>query len=184
MSADLAECFPELARDLGPENLAILRKACTKLDMPAGRKIIRDRMPVDALYLILEGSVGITVEESGRSISLGQLGAGEWLGEVSVLSGEFLASSTVTALTDVTLLRLKHQAFDDIILHNEKIASALLTQLVGMLADRLRSAGQTANQPVTITSSAASDEAPVAAPMPAGGQGGRNWLQSFFGKGT
>lgn len=179
MSADLAERFPALARDLGPENLAVLRKACTKLEMPAGRKIIRDRMPVDALYLILEGRVGISVEEGGRSISLGELGPGEWLGEVSVLSGEFLASSTVTALTDVSLLRLKHQAFDDLLLRNEKIASAMLTQLVGMLADRLRSAGHTANQPVTITSTV--DEAPAA--QPAAGQG-RNWLQSFFGKGT
>jgi CRP-like cAMP-binding protein len=183
MTADLADRFPELARDLGPENLAVLRKACTKLDMPAGRKVIRDRMPVDSLYLILEGKVGISVEESGRSISLGQLGPGEWLGEVSVLSGEFLASSTVTAVTDITLLRLKHQAFDDLILRNEQIASAMLTQLVGMLADRLRSAGQTANQQITVSSghSTGADEAP---PPPPGSGQGRNWLQSFFGKGT
>ena len=179
MTADLAERFPALARDLGPENLAILRKACTQLDMPAGRKIIRDRMPVDSLYLILEGKVGISVEESGRSISLGELGPGEWLGEVSVLSGEFLASSTVTALTTVTLLRLKHQAFDELMMRNDRISTAMLTQLVGMLADRLRSAGQMANQPVTITDNA--DEPSVI--PPAGGQG-RNWLQSFFGKST
>src|SRR3954468_23854627 len=134
MTAELADRFPGLARDLGPDNVAMLRKACTQLEMPAGRKIIRDRMPVDSLYLILEGHVGVSVEEGGRAISLGNLGPGEWLGEVSVLSGEFLASSTVTALTPVVLLRLKHQAFDDLILRNDRIATGMLNQLVGMLA--------------------------------------------------
>src|SRR3954468_10589133 len=90
MTAELADRFPGLARDLGPDNVAMLRKACTQLEVPAGRTIIRDRTPVDSLYLILEGQAGASVEESGRAISLGSLGPGEWLGEVSVLSGEFL----------------------------------------------------------------------------------------------
>ena len=175
MAADLAERFPALARDLGPDNLAILLKACTTLEVPAGRKIIRDRMTVDSLYFILEGQVSISVEEGGRSISLGRLGPGQWLGEVSVLSGELLASSTVTAETNVQLLRLKHQAFEELITRNEKISNAMLTQLVGMLADRLRNASVTANQPITIQK--ISDQ-----PIPPAEGKGRNWLQSFFGK--
>src|SRR5689334_9175685 len=89
-----ADRFPALAAALGPQNLAVLTRAMTMVELPAGRRIIRDRMPVDSLYFVLEGRVSILIEEGGRAITLGELGPGEWLGEVSVLSGEMLASST------------------------------------------------------------------------------------------
>ena len=104
-----ADRFPKLAAALGPQNLAVLTRAMTLLELSAGRRIIRDRMPVDSLYFILEGEVSILLEENGRSISLGRLGPGEWLGEVSVLSGEMVASSTVRSETTVRLARLKHR---------------------------------------------------------------------------
>ena len=64
-----ADRFPALANALGPQNLAVLTRAMTTLELPAGRRVIRDRMPVDSLYFILEGEVSILVEESGGSIS-------------------------------------------------------------------------------------------------------------------
>ncbi|MDB5811121.1 MAG: hypothetical protein JWN94_3243 [Betaproteobacteria bacterium] len=178
MIAELATRFPALADELGPANLATLLEATTVLELPAGRKVIRDRMPVDSLYLILDGRVKISVEEYGQSITLGQLGPGEWLGEVSVLSGETLASSTVTAETPIKFLRLRHQAFEELIATNEEIAGVLLRQLVLMLADRLRKSGSTLNQPVTINAvndSAESGSGQDRAPA-------RNWLEAFFSR--
>jgi CRP-like cAMP-binding protein len=176
MTYGFADRFPELSRDLGPENASTLLKSTTSLEIPAGRPIIRDRMPVDSLYLILEGEVSIMVEEGGRAIPLGRLGPGQWLGEVSVLSGELLASSTVTAETPVKLLRLKHQAFDDLLQRNPHIASALLKQLVDMLADRLRTSPTSAGEGIRIQQIAERDS-----PQARDGKG-KNWLQSFFSK--
>jgi CRP-like cAMP-binding protein len=173
-----ADRFPRLAAALGPQNLALLTRAMTLLELPAGRRIIRDSMPVDSLYFILDGEVSILLEEGGRSISLGRLGAGEWLGEVSVLSGEMLASSTVRSETAVKLARLKHQAFEELITRNEAIASALLRELVSMLATRLRASNEVSRRPIEIES--VGDSFAVTQPIPSGA--GRNWLASFFGR--
>lgn len=175
MAAELSERFPELARELGPDRLQVLRHACTALTVPAGRPIIRDRMAVDSLYLILEGTVTVSVEEGGRSIEIGRLGPGQWLGEVSVLSGEMLASSTVSAETPVSLLRLKHLAFEGLLAKQNLIGSAIVKQLVLMLADRLRAASKIAAQPVTVKDA-------TAQPSPATTGRSQSWLQTFFGK--
>jgi CRP-like cAMP-binding protein len=175
--AEFSARFPALADELGTENLGKLLDATTSLELPAHRAVIRDRMPVDSLYMILDGRVSISVEADRRAIKLGELGAGEWLGEVSVLSGELLASSTVTTLTPVKFLRLRHEKFEDLIWKNEEISSVLLRQLVLMLADRLRKSGATLNQPPPIETVAEGAGGPAA---PGGGKG-RNWLESFFG---
>ena len=129
--------FPELSLELGPDNLRQLLNSMSVLELPAYRKMIRDRMPVDSLYFLVDGEVSISVEENESQISLGELGPGQWLGEVSVLSGEMLASSTVTTLTPVKLLRLKHQAFEDIMNRYPAISGVLLKHLTEMLTDRL-----------------------------------------------
>ncbi len=115
-------------------------------ELPAGRRIIRDRMPVDSLYMILNGQVSISVEEGGQSINLGQLGPGEWLGEVSVLSGELLASSTVTTVVATRFLRLRHQAFENLISTDQEMGAVLLKHLVDMLASRFRASGESLSQ--------------------------------------
>ncbi len=176
--AEFSTRFSALADELGQANLMKLLEATTSLELPTGRKVIRDRMPVDSLYMILDGKVSISVEASGRSIKLGELGAGEWLGEVSVLSGELLASSTVTTDTPVKFLRLRHEKFEELILKHEETASVLLRQLVLMLADRLRKSGATLKQPPRIeTITETADAAPAATEGKS-----RNWLESFFGK--
>jgi len=168
--------FAVLSEELGAPNVRKVLSSASLLELPAGRDIIRDRMPVDSLYFILGGEADISVEESGRLIALGKVKAGEMLGEVSVLSGEMLASSTVTSTTPVRLLRLRHQAFEELIHSDRKIAKVLLRHLVDMLAHRLRTSTSVASAPVQV--SAAGAPRPQA-PAPAGG---RNWLSAFFGR--
>jgi CRP-like cAMP-binding protein len=179
MIAEFRQRFPTLAQDLGPANTEILVRSTTPLELPAGRKIIRDRMPVDSLFLILSGEVSITVEEGGKAIQLGSVGAGQWLGEVSVLSGDLLASSTVTSSLPVKLLRLRHEKFEQLISSNYAIASVLLRQLVVMLADRLRLSVRSFG---AVTASAERDgQEPDPAFDPTRTEG-RNWIRSFFHK--
>ena len=178
LTSEFAARFPALASELGPGNLATLLSATTSVELPANRKVIRDRMPVDSLYLILDGRVSISVEAHRRAIKLGELGPGEWLGEVSVLSGELLASSTVTTETPSRFLRLRHEKFEELIWGNAEVSSVLLRQLVLMLADRLRKSGATLMQPPPVETVTADAGDGVS-----GSQGGkgRNWLESFFG---
>lgn len=175
MKEEFEKQFSQWARALGPQNVERLLAVTSKLDLPANRVIIRDRMPVDSLYLILDGEVSISVEENRKAINLGVVGPGQVLGEVSVLSGEEQASSTVTSRTPVRMLRLRHQALGDLIAENQVIASVLLQHFVDMLADRLRASAQSfadLKEGRLPPSTGEHDARPAAS--------GKNWLKSFF----
>lgn len=175
MKEEFEKQFSQWAKALGPQNVERLLAVTSRLDLPANRVIIRDRMPVDSLYLILSGEVSISVEENRKSINLGVIGPGQVLGEVSVLSGEQQASSTVTSRTPVRMLRLRHQALEDLIAENQVIAGVLLQHFIDMLADRLRAS----------VKSFADLKAGHRPPAPgedesAPAASGKNWLKSFF----
>lgn len=176
IKAEFERRFADWSRALGPRNVDALLGATSVLELPANRVIIRDRMPVDSLYLVLDGEVAITVEENGKSIKLGTVGPGQVLGEVSVLSGEHAASSTVTSLTPVKLLRLRHQAFEELIATNYEIASVLLRHFVDMLAERLRASAKSFTELKSgegpPPSAPAYDDTPTVR--------GKNWIKSFF----
>ena len=140
--------FPAVAAELGPDNVARLLDACVVVDLPEGRQLFRDRMPVESLYLVLEGELVATVEDSSKNrksdtLKVGHIRPGDWLGEVAVLSGEMLASSTVTTLTHCRALKIHYQDFERLVLHDEEISHVLLGQLVDLLASRLRASTAT-----------------------------------------
>jgi CRP-like cAMP-binding protein len=67
IAAEFQRRFPAVSAELGPDNLARLLNACTVVDLPARRKVFRDRMPVDSLYLVLEGEMLASVEDGSRT---------------------------------------------------------------------------------------------------------------------
>ena len=139
--------FPAVAEELGPDNVARLLDACVVVDLPEGRQLFRDRMPVESLYLVLEGELVATVEDGSKNrkaqLKVGHVRPGDWLGEIAVLSGEMLASSTVTTLTRCRALKMHYQDFERLVLHDEEISHVLLGQLVDLLASRLRASTAT-----------------------------------------
>lgn len=137
-SDDFNEHFATLSQELGPVHTATFLQSLTTLELPAGRKLIRHRMPVDSTYFIIAGSVSVSVEDDNNSTFLGSLGPGQWLGEVSALSGELMASATITTQTPTRVLRMRHEVLENLITTNEDLANVLLPYLVLMLSDRLR----------------------------------------------
>jgi len=136
-SATFKALFPEFVKRLSPQGLAKLLKNCTVADFKAGREIVRDRMPTDAMYFLLSGDAAIFVEQGDKTINLGTIRAGQLLGEVSILSRQMIASSTVQAISDVSALRLKHQPLESL-LTAEDTGPALLELLSETMATRLR----------------------------------------------
>lgn len=130
--------FPQLARDLGSAVEQLLDGASLQ-SFPAGRKLIRDRMPVECIYFVLEGRLSVSIEDDGKSRKLAEVGPGEWLGEISVLSGEMIASATVTTETPCRLLKVHHLTLQRLISENETVARVLLDALIALMAQRLRS---------------------------------------------
>jgi len=130
--------FPQLASELGRGNIEQLLDGATIQDFPAGRKLIRDRMPVECIYFVLSGSLSAYIEEGGKSRKVGDVGRGQWLGEISVLSGEMVASATVVSNTPCSLLKVHHLTLQRLISENETVAKALLDALIALMAERLR----------------------------------------------
>jgi CRP-like cAMP-binding protein len=85
-----------------------------------------------------------SVEDGSRTLELGHVKPGDWLGEVAVLSGEMLASSTVSTLTRCRALKMHARDFEDLVIHDPDISHVLLGQLVDLLAERLRESNASA----------------------------------------
>lgn len=139
--AEFETRFPDIAQELGKPNLEILLDGASVQEIPSGRIVIRDRMPVDFLYFVLDGTLSASIEDGKKSMRLGTIKPGEWMGEISVLSGELLASATVTTETPCKLLRVHHLTFAKLITENETVAQVLLQHFINLMAKRFRASG-------------------------------------------
>ncbi|MBS0307663.1 MAG: cyclic nucleotide-binding domain-containing protein [Proteobacteria bacterium] len=138
IAAEFTRRFSHLAEKLGPDHLNLLLDGASVQEVPAGRAVIRDRMPVDFLYFVLDGSLGVYIENADKSQRIATVQPGEWLGEISVLSGEMLASATITPDSVSKLMKIHHLTFEKLIAEDEVVAKALLEDLIGLMAKRLR----------------------------------------------
>ncbi|OGB27462.1 MAG: hypothetical protein A3I66_06135 [Burkholderiales bacterium RIFCSPLOWO2_02_FULL_57_36] len=130
--------FPKIAEELGRHNLEMLLDGASVLEIPAGRTLIRDRMPVDFLYFVLDGTLSGYIEEAGKSKRLDTIKPGEWMGEISVLSGEHIASATIITDTPCKLVKVHHITFEKLIAENEAVAKVLLGHFIALMAKRFR----------------------------------------------
>jgi CRP-like cAMP-binding protein len=101
-------------------------------------------MPVDFIYFVLDGSLAVSIEVEKQSKYLASIKAGEWMGEMSVLSGEFIASATITTETPCKLMRMHHLSFEKLITENETVAQVLLQHFINLMAKRFRASNQAA----------------------------------------
>lgn len=138
VAAEFTRRFPHIAEKLGPSHLAMLLDGASALEVPVGRAVIRDRMPVDFLYFVLDGNLGVYIEDGDKSQRIATVQPGEWLGEISVLSGDLLASATIIPDTACKLVKIHHITFENLIAENEVVAKVLLEDLIALMAKRLR----------------------------------------------
>lgn len=114
-------------------NLARLIPHLERLEFPAGTAIFRQGDPGDCLYIIVQGTarVFLTSKVTGER-PLALLSAGECIGEIALLTGE-PRSANVEAMTDLIVLRLLKNRFDDLM----KEHHALALYFAGQMASRL-----------------------------------------------
>lgn len=103
--AELAAAFP-LFSGLSPEQREVLVLHFKPHSAAPGERIIRAGDPADALYLISEGEVEVTI--GGRRVNT--RGAGEFFGEMALLSGN-RRTADVTALDYSRFARLSGRDF-------------------------------------------------------------------------
>jgi CPA2 family monovalent cation:H+ antiporter-2 len=121
---ELAEAFPLFA-GLTPEQREVLILHFQPYTATPGERIIRAGDPADALYLVVQGEVEVTM--GGRKVTTRK--AGEFFGEMALLSGD-RRTADVTALDYSRFARLSRRdfhkflnRFPDIRDHIERLAA-------------------------------------------------------------
>ena len=105
-------------QDISLEDLANIAVRMHLQVVPERQVIIRQGEPGDYMYFIVHGVVRVSREEHGVSRDLATLMAGEFFGEMALLSDRQPRNATVTAVTQCTLYKL----------HRDDLGVAMATQ--------------------------------------------------------
>ena len=110
--AQLADVLSNLFGALDAVALRELEAALEWQHLTVGEVLFRSGDPGDALYIVINGRLSVTVTEARGSTSVvGQVRRGETVGEVGLLTGA-PRSAGATAVRDTDVVRLSQAAFE------------------------------------------------------------------------
>lgn len=116
--------------ELEPGLFASLQPRLTTLELAGGTVLMREGEPSDALYLVLSGRL---VASRGADAVLGEIGRGEPIGEMGVITGA-PRTATVRALRDSVLVRLDGVDFIDVLQRWPRAGLPLARKLIERLS--------------------------------------------------
>jgi len=101
-----------LFRDLSDEDVETLAKNCRERGIAKGEVVVDQGSKGDELHVILEGAFEVFLTQSALSFEkpIGELGPGEYFGEIALVTGKE-RSASVRALSDGKLLSLARKEF-------------------------------------------------------------------------
>jgi CRP/FNR family cyclic AMP-dependent transcriptional regulator len=127
----------DLFTGLTPAQLDWIAQRAHRRVFEAGRNLMTIEQPGEAVYIILHGTVKIHVEQNERDVILSILGAGDLLGEMSLIDSVGRSASAVT-LEDSLLLWMDKVTFYYILDNFPAVAR----NLVKILSARVRLSDQ------------------------------------------
>jgi len=143
-NAQLASHLAALFDSAGPAAIAELQADAEWVSLRAGEILFRRGDPGNAAYTVLSGRLRV-IDDSAGERALNEIGAGEILGEMALLSAERRAA-TVLAVRDSLLARLPAAAFDRLI----ERQPAVLRRISALLSERLRQQSAPAGRARTV----------------------------------
>lgn len=126
MRADQRELVSELAAlpglaECDAHEIRQLAATGRPVRLPAGWSVVQERTPADTSYLILSGTVAVTV--GGEQVA--RLGVGDVFGEVGPLSGR-LRNATVTSTSPLRVLCLPGSELAALVAKQPHVGDVLL----------------------------------------------------------
>ncbi len=110
-----------------------------KRSLPPKHTIIRPSDSPQSLYLILEGSVSVMLEDvGGREMVLDYLNPGEFFGEICLFPEQNLRSAIIRTRGPTLVAELDYRAFRDLVAEFPEC----MFEIAGQLARRLRETSQ------------------------------------------
>ena len=121
---------------LSEQHLAHVCQIAQKEDFKKNEMILFEDEPDSRLYIILEGSVKLTMNsEDGREFIFSFLGEGDFFGELSILDDE-IRSTNVVAVENTTLLCIQRDKYQDIFWCFPNVMLNLLSEMTQRLRKR------------------------------------------------
>ncbi|MEN8240013.1 MAG: cyclic nucleotide-binding domain-containing protein, partial [Actinomycetota bacterium] len=122
--------------DLSDPVLKRLHACLVPFTVVAGDVLIEEGEPPGDAYIVAAGRlVASTLDSEGKSIVVGEIGEGDLVGEMSLLTRS-ARTATVTAIRDCTVLRMSAEDFSQIIIE-EPLALFDVTRTVVRRLDHL-----------------------------------------------
>ena len=119
-----------LFEGLSRKELEELAKLADDLEVPEGKVLTRQGDTGREFFVLMDGEVEI--ERDGQS--LGRRGAGDFIGEISLLE-DIPRTATVTAATPVRLFVLTAQSFRSVVEAHPEVENKVLRTLARRLAN-------------------------------------------------
>lgn len=104
--------------------------------LTAGTILIYESKPIDALYIVLEGTLSVSVAALGNR-EIGVIGTGEVLGEMSFVDGR-LPSATVKAIEDCLVLSIPRRLLSEKLEQDVLFSLRFYRAITKFLSTRLR----------------------------------------------
>lgn len=115
----------ELLRGLSPDQLARIAAIATQEHAPPGKVLLSPGEPLEAMYVIMDGSVELLQEGVPLEVARQNDVVGSW-----ALLDSAPLPVTARALEDTTLLRIAREDFYELLSDNTEIISAIFSTLV------------------------------------------------------
>lgn len=126
----LASTLKDIFGPVDATAMAQIRPRMTTHEIPSGTVLMRQGDPSDSIYIVLSGRLRATLQrDNGPAIMLGEIGRGEPIGEMGVISGA-PRGATVTALRDSVLMRLAAADFTELLQKSPAFALPLARKLI------------------------------------------------------
>ena len=116
-------------------DVEVLMRLGTRQQLHVGDQLLTEGTHPDAIYLVLEGELSVSVK--GRDTAIAYVGKGEIVGEMSLLEAQ-PASATLCAITPVTVLRIPRDALEENLAADPGFSMRFYRALGMLLSHRLR----------------------------------------------
>lgn len=117
--------------------LTIMAGIAATKTYPQGVPLFAENMLADALIIVAEGSVHLSTKvKSGEEVGLGDLGPGDYLGELSLIQpGQRMC--TATAAAPVTTVEIPHAEFQKLLAAKPQACLKLLMGVVSLFGQKV-----------------------------------------------
>ncbi|MEM8950305.1 MAG: patatin-like phospholipase family protein [Pseudomonadota bacterium] len=127
-------------KEIDDATLTLLERRLTRLAIRAGGQLFAEGDESDALYVVVSGRLEIRIADgaAGAFRPVAQIGAGEVVGELGVLTGE-RRSASVWAVRDTELIMLGRTAFETLMAESPQSIVSLTRVIARRLVNETRS---------------------------------------------